>query len=443
MSPIVDRWGEPLATRHRDAMELFSDGVEALAGLMGDVFNFANLAISIDETFTLSLCLQAYLVLYTMTGEAMRTAGQLLERIDGLGEVPDKRTQLHVKALRYWSCGDFASALVTLEDLLKICPRDLLAAKVAQDLCLFVGDTVGLHDVAIQALGQWDRNLPRYDLLMGMHSFGLEENYEYSLADVLGRDALEMNAYNVYARHSVGHVYEMVGSKREGLKYFLSCEENWSMSSSAVHMWWHLSLLYLDNGQDEEVLSLYDRKLCGRVPATMHDITDRASLLWRLHLLGHSNDGRIKDLVEEAESFVGDSVYVFNELHLVLVYLLAGDVMGAERVILFMSKRSCDGYDGRLLNEVGIPIANALVDFAQGHYERAAVSLCSLKYRVVEIGGSHAQRDFVQETALVAAAAAKDENLVLALSHERNLARPDTESTTNRLVSSGRAKARE
>lgn len=441
MAQLSDRWGEPLTTCQRDAGEIFSNGVEALAGLQGDVVSLARAACEADPTFVLALCLDAYSRLYAMTGDSMRVVAEIIRHLEQLEDVSDDRSKFHIGAIRSWQSGNLTEAHTKLQNLLRVYPRDLLAAKVAQDLCLFIGDSVGLLNVAKKTLSQWDETLARFDIILGMHSFGLEETYEFSSADEAGRAALDLAPYNTYARHSIAHVYEMNGRKADGIYYMEHTKEYWSQSSSAIHMWWHLALLYLDSTMYDEAIAVYDLHLCHNRPGTMHDITDRASILWRLHLLGYSLADRATDLMADAEIYLGDSLYVFNELHLIMVSLLVNDIQGVEKILNYMESRGNAWSDLTVVREVGKPVGEALYDFARGEYQSSASSLSSLRYLIRWIGGSHAQRDVFQETALSAAAAAGDLNLLNALKFERLSTRSSTDRSTERLIARGRLRS--
>ena len=438
MDAMTDKWGEPLTTASADAAESFAAGVQALATLIGDPQRSADCAIVADPEFILARCLAAYVRLYPMTGQSRNDSKDILAGLSGREDWIDLRTRMHLKAARAWVAGDLKGAIGQLEQVLLAHPRDLLAAKVVQDLYLFIGDSVNLRDSINRIFFSWPSDLPGYSDFLGMRSFGLEETYSFEQGEALGRQALSLDPGNVYARHSVTHVCEMLGRRREGIDFLLGSENDWGGSFSKIHLWWHLSLMYLDEGEYGKAKRVYDNLLCGTRPVVMHDIADRASLLWRFYLLGQDVSDSAPALGEDAQPFAGDSTYVFNEFHLVICEVLAGRPSGAESVLERMQSRSSDLNDGRLVNEVGIPFCRGLICFAAQDYSEAARLVSSIRHRSTELGGSHAQQDIVFQTALVAAGAAGHEGLTRALTAERVLTRPNSESTTARLVAAGR-----
>lgn len=437
MDAMTDKWGEPLTTASPDAAESFAAGVQALTTLTGNPQRSADCAIATDPEFILARCLAAYTRLYPMTGQSRNDGKAILVGLSGREDWIDLRTRMHLKAARSWAEGDLKGAIDQLEQVLLIHPRDLLAAKVVQDLYLFIGDSVNLRDSINRIFFSWPSDLPGYSDLLGMRSFGLEETYSFEQGESLGREALSLNPENVYARHSVTHVCEMLGRRREGIDFLLGSENDWSGSFSQIHMWWHMALMYLDEGEYGKAKRVYDDLLCGTSPVVMHDIADRASFLWRRYLLGQDISDSVPALGDDAQSFVGDSTYVFNEFHLVICEVLAGRLSGAERVLETMKSRTSDPNDGRLVSEVGIPFCRGLISFGAQDYSEAARLVSSIRHRSTELGGSHAQQDIVFQTALVAAGAAGQEGLARALTAERLLTRPNSESATARLVAAG------
>ncbi len=438
MKPLDDSWGEPLLTASPDAAAAFDGGVGALATLDGDPVSFAEKATAEDPEFVLAKCLSAQAMLYPMTRRSRRDARDLLEGLSESGDRVDFRTRCHLSAALAWADGDLHGAIGHFEACLLAHPRDLLAAKVVQDLYLFVGDSVNLRDCINRVFLSWSSELPGHGYLLAMRSFGLEENYCFEEAERLGMEALSLNPRNVYARHSIAHVYEMLGNRTGGMSFLLQSKLDWVTSSSNIHMWWHLALLHLDEADYDGAERIYDQQLCGTRPVVMHDIVDRASLLWRLYLLGADVSERGSRLWVDSQAFLDDGVYVFNEVHMVLSALLGGRVSVAQSLIDAMKSRIGNSHDSDLVVEVGVPLCNGLVHFAEGNFREAVDLLLAIRQRSAELGGSHAQRDVIFETTMVAAAAAGDEDLTRALRGERILTRPNWESPTLRLASAGR-----
>ena len=117
-------------------------------------------------------------------------------------------------------------------------------------------------------------------------------------------------------------------------------------------------------------------------------------------------------------------------MHAVLALLGAGDVARAERWVARCAERAMAADDARRSNhamarEVGLPLMRGLLAFARGEAD-AARRRCSTPRAALaqRFGGSHAQRDLIDQTLLAAAARGTRAALGRALLNERLLAKP-------------------
>ena len=53
--------------------------------------------------------------------------------------------------------------------------------------------------------------------------------------------------------------------------------------------------------------------------------------------------------------------------------------------------RSAEGGNRDITKEVGLPICEAFVAYNDGDYARAVDIMCPVRYKIIKIGGSHAQ----------------------------------------------------
>jgi hypothetical protein len=123
---------------------------------------------------------------------------------------------------------------------------------------------------------------------------------------------------------------------------------------------------------------------------------------------------------------VDDHVLAFNDLHCALAAARSVDSGDAERL-----RRSLDDYERfglgdnrRLTAEVGRRLIDGVLAFAGGDYGRAVEAILPIRYEAIRIGGSHAQRDLVNQTLIAAAERAGQWSLARALLAERAAARP-------------------
>ena len=96
-----------------------------------------------------------------------------------------------------------------------------------------------------------------------------------------------------------------------------------------------------------------------------------------------------------------------------------------------------------MAREVGLPLARALVAFTKGEHDGAADQLYAVRAQTQRFGGSHAQRDVVDQTLLAACVRGGGrKTLGRALLNERVLAKPVTPLTRHWADAMGRAFSR-
>ena len=123
---------------------------------------------------------------------------------------------------------------------------------------------------------------------------------------------------------------------------------------------------------------------------------------------------------------------VFNDLHIALAVSRANDPDGVA-----LLRRSLDDYerhgagDNRDITvDVGRRLIDGVLAFAQGDYARAVERILPVRYKVIRIGGSHAQRDIVTQTLIAAAERSGQTSLARALLAERLAVRPTSAHQT-------------
>jgi hypothetical protein len=89
------------------------------------------------------------------------------------------------------------------------------------------------------------------------------------------------------------------------------------------------------------------------------------------------------------------------------------------------------GWNRALTDEVGAPLLRGLLAFGGGRAEAACASIAPLRARLARIGGSHAQRDVIDQTLLAAAAQGGDRVLGRRLLAERRRAKAATPLTAH------------
>jgi hypothetical protein len=82
-----------------------------------------------------------------------------------------------------------------------------------------------------------------------------------------------------------------------------------------------------------------------------------------------------------------------------------------------------------MAREVGLPLMRGLIAFAHGDADGAAELIYPARALAARFGGSHAQRDLIDQTLLAAAAQGGRRDIGRALVNERSMAKPVTPLT--------------
>lgn len=336
-----------------------------------------------------------------------------------------ERERMHLQAARLLAHGHWHEAGRVLEDLTLGHPHDLLALQAGHQIDFFTGDQRMLRDRIARALPAWDRTMPGYHAVLGMHAFGLEECGDYVQAERQGKAALELEPRDGWAWHAVAHVHEMRNDARGGIAWLAPHAGTWADGSFlAVHNWWHLALFHLELGQEAEVLSLYDDHVATGSGVTL-ELIDCSAMLWRLHLRGVDVGPRWGALADLWQAHGRPGGYAFNDLHMMMAYVGAGRVAQQAAVLdAQLAAMDRDDDNAAFTQAVGYAAARAVQAFGQGDHARCVQLLRRIRSGAQRFGGSHAQRDVIDLTLLRAAQLGGARALAAGLLAERGALRP-------------------
>ena len=411
-----------------DSAESFDRGVADYYALGGDPVGALKAALARDRNFVLAPTAIAALFLAGGFRADHAEVARALKAARALSQRATPRERLHLEAVETWAEGRLADAAAVYEEILVDAPTDALALRLAQDLYFFLGASFALRDSVARVWPEWRESDPLTSFVLGARAFGLEETGDYAGAEAAARAALERNPADAWAAHALAHVYEMTARPEEGLAFLTQSRPNWqSAHFMAGHNGWHLALYLIELGRFDEVLDGYDRHMAPKLKddATL-DRVDASALLWRLELEGVDVGARWAPLSRQWAAHVHDHVLAFNDLHLALAAARAPDPALRDLFAdsLDAYAREGEGDNAGVTAAVGRPLFEAFFAFAEGRYADAVERMIPLRYEVWRIGGSHAQRDIVNLTAIVAAERAGETKLARALLAERAALRP-------------------
>jgi tetratricopeptide (TPR) repeat protein len=260
---------------------------------------------------------------------------------------------------------------------------------------------------------------------LGYHAFALEENRRFDAALPLAERALARNPRDAWAVHAIAHIHYERGDNRRGIEslppQIHPCDH---LGYFRNHLLWHLALLHLAEGDYERGGRLFE-SVFARLPITIaSDLQDSVALAWRLDLFGHPDRKRWTQLAEAARRWIDMPLLLFHDLHVGMALAAAGDWTAAEGHLDRLRVRSKKTRNATL-PEVVVPLLEGLHAFARGDYAASVARIEPVDARVVEVGGSHAQREVFHDTLLAAALRGGTPERAVALLERRLAKRPN------------------
>ncbi|GMR34753.1 hypothetical protein PMAYCL1PPCAC_04948 [Pristionchus mayeri] len=330
---------------------------------------------------------------------------KLVERNEALARSPsiNARERLHLMAASLWARGYLPEAQDTWEEILAEYPNDLIAVKFAHDSYFFSGNAQGKRDSVARVLPHWRKDEPCRSYLHGMLAFGLEECGQYEEAERNALVALSLRREDCWATHARAHVMEMQGRSSESREFLEGTVQDWEPGwMLACHNHWHNALNYIEEGQYEVPLQLFDNEIGRRARRSEGclDIVDAASILWRLELEGVDVGKRWSDL-PDLSRHIHDHFLSFNDAHYVFALQRAGKDKDAHELV-----RSLQGFvrsgpsnnSRRVAEEVGQSLCEGMLAYCEGDYAKAVSCIMPVRAGIHRIAGSHAQNDVFTQT---------------------------------------------
>jgi len=432
----ADARGNPSASNNLVAQAASEQALWRMMSFYDTPLADLDTAMQADPAWGLPHVMKAGFLL-SLTEPALRDeASAHLSHARALSSSAPARERTHLEAVQQVLEGRWTTACRTWDSLLVEYPRDGLALQWAQLWDFYRGDSAALRQRPARCVPEWDEDDPLYPHVLALHAFGLEECNLYPQAEEAGRRALALDPRVPWAVHAVAHVMEMQGRFDEGSAWLRQHQPQWADGNGfAGHLWWHKGLFRLEAMDLAGALRLVDSHLSGdALQVTLHRV-DATAMLWRLHLLGSDVSAQCAavlagwDLSDSAAGY-----YAFNDVHVVLALLGAGQAVRAEHWLARCAERALAPTDASRTNhamarEVGLPLMRGLLALARGDADSAVDTLFAARAQARCLGGSHAQRDLIDQTLLTAASRGSRHALGRALLNERLMAKPVTPLT--------------
>jgi len=423
-----DRRGLAYTSDSEQAVALFDAAVDHYLEYRLDTGELISAALEADPGFVMPRVLKASQLRLMGSTSVMPIIQAELDAIDGGRAGIGRREALHVQGLRDWVAGDVSRAARAWDAIVQEWPFDLLALRHMHFQNFWLGEQQAMRDTVASALPAWTDDMPGYGFVLGMAAFGFEELGDFARAEALGREAVERNPDDLWAIHAVAHVMEMQGRLAEGSAWLDYPDDTWADRGPVKnHVWWHAALFAVERGDFDAALTLYDNHVRPGERRISTDMMNAPSLLVRLELAGADVGDRWQQLAEWSKGWVDDHVIAFTDAHTMIPLARTGMQAEAEAFLAslerFADQPSNDAAER--MRPLILPLAKAIRALYSGRPADAVTLLEPIRYHLLPIGGSHAQRDVFAQLLLEAAIQAENWPLARSLASERVALRPE------------------
>jgi hypothetical protein len=190
----------------------------------------------------------------------------------------------------------------------------------------------------------------------------------------------------------------MLGTGRvaEGVAFLTEAQSTWVDLNSFMytHNWWHKALFHISQGDEQAVFDAYDHHVWGVEPDYSQDQVNAVSLLARMEVAGMDVGGRWEDVANHMRGRARDTIQPFLTLQY-LYGLARAERREADELMQAVEDKAAtsSAFDRVVWQQVALPAARGVLAHARGDHATAAKWLSVANPRMIEIGGSHAQRD--------------------------------------------------
>jgi hypothetical protein len=400
---VQDAQDHLLTTTSAIAAAQFCDAMASYIAYRADAAEHLRQALVTDPDFALAHCLRGYFAMLCFNRAIVPAAQRSADAARRVIADATRREAAHLAALDAWITGAFGRTLAIWGEILAAHPRDVLALTLADALDFTFGRPHAMLDRIDRVRGAWSSNVPGYGALLACRAFALEECGHYGLAELVGREAIARDPANLWATHAVAHVLEMQGRRHEGITFLDALATGWDGANNLRHhLWWHAALFHIEQGDFATSLALYDHgfrdlaaPLTEAMPDIYIDIENAASTLQRLELRGVDVGARWEEIADKAEARIGDCLPPFTQPHWMMALAAAGRDGAAARML------------AALRDQPRVPPVAAVCEgvwlHRRGDHAGAIAAMRPALPALQTLGGSHAQRDVLEQIFLDAA----------------------------------------
>lgn len=389
----MDLLGLEITAGSAEEVEAHNRFVHGLLRLSEDVLDLFD-AVA-DHPFCPMLQIDAAILgLYALTQKGAERAKRHLE-IAPLEKGNPREWSLY-KVVSAMSSHQYEEAMTGVEQHVERWPGDLMAIKLAEYIYYLNGQKYHADRFLRLTRSVVDHHRESAPFL-ATHSFALELNGEYEVAEEVALHSIELEVGNPWAHHTLSHTCMERGQVERGIDLLEGFAPMWDSFNRFIrsHNLWHLGLLYLEQLAFDKIPPLVSRTGWLTNNLLVTEEIDAAALFWRLDMEGR---GREEWWERLAHAIGADARFVstpFVAAHLVYALKRGGRLEALDEALKEIEKTQSAQWQ-----KVGHPLIHAALAFADGNCAKAATLLDPIIDRIGWVGGSDAQIALFQQTYL-------------------------------------------
>ncbi|MFP6705153.1 MAG: tetratricopeptide repeat protein [Alphaproteobacteria bacterium] len=397
----TDKLGLEFTAALPETAQAFNDAMDDYMVFDGEPVGHLLATAEVDPDFAMGYCLTGCLRLFGGVSATHPRINLELRAAKARRSRVLAREQAHIDAFERAAGGEMCQAGQMWDAILVDFPHDMMVAKCAHEAYYLVGEAARMRQSVQNILPAWHDGVPYYGFLLGMGAFGLEESGEYRAAEEMGRRAVAMDPRDCWAVHAVAHVLEMARRGEEGIAWLRQTNEHWDHAKwLRGHLWWHLCLPLMAQGDFDRVLAIFDQHVSDCDKDMVTRLNDCTSLLWRLELNGIDVEDRWDQLVDLWADHINDHAFALADTHIAMTMVSAG---GEKKLGRFLESQHAyiegeSNTNGQIMKQVGRALCEGIIAFRRGEHALAAEKIGAVHDQIHRIGGSNAQRDLFRIT---------------------------------------------
>ncbi|QOZ79730.1 tetratricopeptide repeat protein [Bradyrhizobium sp. CCBAU 53351] len=399
-----DRYGLPLSTASDAAASAYREGVDLmLAGWTG-MAEALERATAADPDFALPHIARARVHAFYQQGDLARQKAALAREL--AARRGTERERSHVETLGLAIEGRLPEAIAATLKHVESWPRDALVLSLPLGAFgLFAFSGMADHDRARHELCERVKQHYGEDWwFLTMAGWAMTENGDVARGRSVTERGFNLRRTNAHAAHAVLHAMFEDGSIDAADRLVGEWIPTYDRAGILHgHIRWHQALGALEQDDAARALAIYADVLqpTATQAPPLNVITDAASLLWRLSAYGHTVPKALwAEADATAQKLFPKSSLPFADVHMALFAAATQNQEALAARLAVIEQRLAEG---RLPAGPVVPaIFRALAAFADEAYASCVQTLAPVLTEVVRIGGSHAQRELVEDTYIVA-----------------------------------------